>query len=93
MQISHRIGLGILYIASSKAEAEDPAMTSASSSTSTYPAGGTWFDTLKKSFVHVPIDASNSNAVDTTAFLDASESLTTLFGSRSLIGLLDRSLT
>ncbi|MCJ1424657.1 hypothetical protein MMC29_002545 [Sticta canariensis] len=54
-------------------------MTSTPSSTSTYPAGGTWFDTLKKSFVNVPINASNGNAVDTTAFLEAAESLTTLF--------------
>ena len=90
MQIG-RIGLGILSIASSKANY--PTMTSTPSSTSTYPAGGTWFDTLKKSFVHVPIDAGNGNAVDTTAFLEAAESLTTLFGWPSLTGLLNRSLT
>lgn len=45
-----------------------------------YPAGGTWFDTLKKSFADVPIDANNGNAIPTTEFLEASESLTTLFG-------------
>ncbi|KAL8655179.1 MAG: hypothetical protein Q9210_001051 [Variospora velana] len=44
-----------------------------------FPSGGTWFDTLKKSFVDVPIDASNSNAIPTSDFLDAAESLTTLF--------------
>ena len=47
----------------------------------TYPAGGTWFDTLRKSFVDVPIDAANDNAVPTTEFLEAAESLTTLFGT------------
>ncbi|MCJ1463119.1 hypothetical protein MMC07_001724 [Pseudocyphellaria aurata] len=51
----------------------------ASTSSSTYPAGGTWFDTLKRSFVDVPVDTSNDNAIDTTAFLEAAESLTTLF--------------
>ena len=45
-----------------------------------YPSGGTWFDTLKKSFVDVPVDASKDNAIPTTDFLEASESLTTLFG-------------
>ena len=45
-----------------------------------YPTGGTWFDTLKKSFVDVPIDAGKDNAIPTTDFLEASESLTTLFG-------------
>ncbi|KAF2650794.1 glycolipid transfer protein [Lophiostoma macrostomum CBS 122681] len=39
----------------------------------------TFFDTLKKSFVDVPIDASNDNAISTTDFLEASESLVTLF--------------
>ena len=50
------------------------------SSNSTYPAGGTWFDTLKKSFVNVPVDASKDNAIPTGDFLEAAESLTTLFG-------------
>ncbi|KAL8904789.1 MAG: hypothetical protein Q9171_006920 [Xanthocarpia ochracea] len=43
------------------------------------PPGGTWFDTLKKSFVNVPIDSSNGNAIPTSDFLEAAESLTTLF--------------
>ena len=49
-------------------------------STVSYPAGGTWFDTLRKSFVDVPVDAGKDNAIPTTDFLEASESLTTLFG-------------
>ena len=48
---------------------------------SSYPAGGTWFDTLHKSFVDVPVDAQNDNAIPTSDFLEAAESLTTLFGS------------
>ncbi|KAL8747595.1 MAG: hypothetical protein Q9184_007579 [Pyrenodesmia sp. 2 TL-2023] len=44
-----------------------------------FPPGGTWFDTLKKSFIDVPIDAANDNAIPTSDFLDAAESLTTLF--------------
>lgn len=44
------------------------------------PAGGTFLDTFKKSFVDVPVDAANDNAVDTTSFLEAAESLTTMFG-------------
>lgn len=43
------------------------------------PADGTFFDTLKKSFVNVPVDASKNNAVATTEFLEAAESLVTLF--------------
>ncbi|KAK2754696.1 hypothetical protein FQN54_006829 [Arachnomyces sp. PD_36] len=43
------------------------------------PDGGTWFDTLQKSFVDVPVDAANDNAISTTEFLQAAESLTTLF--------------
>lgn len=46
----------------------------------TYPPGGTWFDTLRKSFVDVPVDASHDNAIETTAFLEAAASLTALFG-------------
>lgn len=45
------------------------------------PAGGTFVDTLKKSFVDVPIDADNDNAIGTTEFLEAAESLTTIFGT------------
>ncbi|KAF2023152.1 glycolipid transfer protein [Setomelanomma holmii] len=44
-----------------------------------YPPGGTFFQTLKKSFVDVPVDASKDNAISTTEFLEAAESLTTLF--------------
>ena len=47
---------------------------------SAYPPGGTFFDTIKKSFVDVPIDKSKGNAIRTTEFLEAAESLTTLFG-------------
>lgn len=49
--------------------------------TPAYPPGGTWFDTLKKSFVHVPIDPADNNAIATSDFLEASESLSTLFGN------------
>ena len=45
-----------------------------------YPPGGTFFDTLKKNFDQVPIDSSKDNAIATTPFLEAAESLTTLFG-------------
>lgn len=41
----------------------------------------TFFDTIKKSFVDVPVDAANGNAIKTSDFLEASESLTTLFGA------------
>lgn len=58
---------------------------------STFPSGGTWFDTLHKSFVNVSIDANNDNAIPTSDFLEAAESLTTLFGrSRSPSGSLYR---
>ncbi|KAF2154414.1 glycolipid transfer protein [Myriangium duriaei CBS 260.36] len=45
----------------------------------TFPPGGTFFDTLKKSFTDVPIDESKGEAISTTPFLEAAESLTTLF--------------
>ncbi|KAH6718003.1 glycolipid transfer protein domain-containing protein [Leptodontidium sp. 2 PMI_412] len=51
-----------------------------------YPPGGTFLDTLKVSFTAVPVDKEKDNAVSTTEFLDAAESLTTLFdvlGSRA----------
>jgi hypothetical protein len=48
-------------------------------SSSAYPPG-TFFDTIKKSFVDVPVDKGNDNAISTTEFLEAAESLTTLFG-------------
>jgi len=41
-----------------------------------FPPGGTFFQTLKP-FSDVPVDANNK--IGTTAFLDAAESLTTLF--------------
>ncbi|KAF2456278.1 glycolipid transfer protein HET-C2 [Lineolata rhizophorae] len=41
------------------------------------PPGGTFFDTLKKNFKDVPVDADNG--IHTTEFLEAAESLTTLF--------------
>ncbi|KAH8725371.1 glycolipid transfer protein domain-containing protein [Phaeosphaeriaceae sp. PMI808] len=44
-----------------------------------YPPGGTFFDSINKSFVDVPVDASKDNAISTTEFLEAAESLTTLF--------------
>ncbi|KAL1974138.1 hypothetical protein VTN31DRAFT_5698 [Thermomyces dupontii] len=43
------------------------------------PPGGTWLDTLKRSFVDVPVDAANDNGIATTEFLEAAEALTTLF--------------
>lgn len=49
------------------------------------PAGGTFVDTLKKSFVDVPVNAEKDNAVDSAAFLDAAESLTTIFGIADLL--------
>jgi len=44
------------------------------------PPGGTYFDTLKRSFVDVPVDKEADNAISTNEFLEAAESLTTLFG-------------
>ncbi|KAI2614226.1 het-c [Hypoxylon fragiforme] len=48
-------------------------------STPAFPAGGTLLQTFKKSFVDVPIDNNNDNAISTTEFLEAAESLTTMF--------------
>jgi hypothetical protein len=48
--------------------------------TQAYPDGGTFLDTLKKSFTDVPINKEKDNAIATTEFLEAAESLTTLFG-------------
>lgn len=48
-------------------------------STPVIPPGGTLLDTFKKSFVDVPIDAEKSNAIATTEFLEAAESLITIF--------------
>ncbi|CAJ2502102.1 Uu.00g049550.m01.CDS01 [Anthostomella pinea] len=44
-----------------------------------FPAGGTLLQTFKRSFADVPIDAEKENAIATTEFLDAAESLTTMF--------------
>ena len=43
-----------------------------------FPPGGTYFDG-RKSFADVTIDASKDNSIKTLEFLDAAESLTTLF--------------
>ncbi|QDS72407.1 hypothetical protein FKW77_008845 [Venturia effusa] len=43
------------------------------------PPGSTFFDVVKRSYTDVPIDKEHGNAVSTTEFLEASESLTTLF--------------
>ncbi|KAK4215340.1 HET-C2 [Rhypophila decipiens] len=43
------------------------------------PAGGTYLDTFKKSFTDVPVDAAKGNAIGTEEFLDAAESLVTIF--------------
>lgn len=48
------------------------------------PVGATIVHTFKQSFVDVPIDAENGNAIATTQFLDAAESLTTMFGKLQL---------
>jgi len=45
----------------------------------TIPPGGTYLDTMKKSFTDVPVDKEHENAISTTEFLEAAESLTTLF--------------
>lgn len=50
-----------------------------------YPPGGTYFDTVKKNFDQVPVDASKDNAISTTDFLQAAESLTTLFGKSTQV--------
>ncbi|QPH12042.1 hypothetical protein C2857_004072 [Epichloe festucae Fl1] len=44
------------------------------------PPGGTIVQTFRQSFVDVPIDADKGNAIATTQFLDAAESLTSIFG-------------
>ena len=42
-----------------------------------YPPGGTFFDTLTKSYTDVPLV---DGKISTSEFLEASESLVTLFG-------------
>ncbi len=44
------------------------------------PAGGTYIDTFKATFTKVPVDGTTS-AISTAEFLEAVESLTTMFGS------------
>lgn len=51
---------------------------------SNYPPGQTFFDTINRSFLDVPVDEANENAISTTEFLEAAESLTTLFGKQNL---------
>jgi len=51
------------------------------STTSAVPPGGTFFDTIKKSFADVKVDQAHDNTIDTSDFLQAAESLTTLFGT------------
>ncbi|KAI9807422.1 MAG: hypothetical protein M1833_000167 [Piccolia ochrophora] len=48
-------------------------------SATAYPPGGTFFDNLKRSFTDAPLDKSADNALSTSEFLQATESLTTLF--------------
>lgn len=45
------------------------------------PPGSTIVQTFRQSFVDVPIDADKDNAISTTEFLDAAESLVTIFGA------------
>jgi hypothetical protein len=45
------------------------------------PPGETIVQTFRQKFSDVPIDAENANAIATTEFLDAAESLTTIFDS------------
>ena len=47
--------------------------------TNAFPPGGTYFDSAKRNFTSVPINKSQDNAISTTEFLEASESLTGLF--------------
>jgi len=43
------------------------------------PQGKTFFEIMKRSFVDVPIDKDNGNAIATSEFLDAAESFKSLF--------------
>jgi len=53
------------------------------SATLTYPPGGTFFDTIKLSFSDVPL--KDGDAIPTTEFLEAAESLTALFGTSAAV--------
>jgi len=48
----------------------------------TIEPGSTLLDTFKQSFTDFPVDPQKDNAISTTEFLDAAESLTTMFGKR-----------
>ncbi|OAA44426.1 HET-C2-like protein [Metarhizium rileyi] len=48
-------------------------------SASVIPPGATIVQTFRRSFVDVPVDPDKDNAIATTEFLDAAESLTTMF--------------
>jgi hypothetical protein len=50
----------------------------------TIPPGKTYLDTLRRSFSDVPVDSAKNNAISTTEFLEAAESLTTMFGALQL---------
>jgi hypothetical protein len=43
------------------------------------PPGGTFFDTMKRSFADVPINTDDDNGIATTEFLEAAEAMTTIF--------------
>ncbi|CCU74781.1 glycolipid transfer protein HET-C2 [Blumeria hordei DH14] len=47
--------------------------------TKAYPEGGSFLQTFKRSFTDVPISEAPGNAVSTTEFLEAAESLSGLF--------------
>ncbi len=47
------------------------------------PPGSTIVQTFRKSFTDVPVDEANGGAVATTEFLEAAESLITIFGMTS----------
>jgi hypothetical protein len=54
-----------------------------------YAPGGTFFGSVKRSFVDVQPNTSKDNAIPTTEFLEAAESLTTLFGGLKAVHTLD----
>lgn len=47
------------------------------------PPGGTIVDTFKRSFTDVPVDKANDNAISTSEFLEAAESMVSIFGTRA----------
>lgn len=54
-------------------------------STISIPPGGTILQVFKRSFTDVPVDAANGDAVSTSEFLEAAESLTMMFGGVALV--------